>query len=102
MAEAAGVHFRIHFDALPWLPGALGYAEAWVFAGGAHNNHAFYDPLITYTDLCSTGRKRSCTIRRRPAGCWFAVTRTSGCLLAFCADAINRRGHRRCGGGCGD
>ena len=49
MAEAAGVRFRIRFDALPWLPGALGYAEAWVFAGGAHNNHAFYNKLVTYT-----------------------------------------------------
>ena len=49
MAEASGVRFRIRFDALPWLPGALGYAEAWVFAGGAHNNHAFYNPLVTYT-----------------------------------------------------
>jgi len=49
MAEAAGVRFRIRFDALPWLPGALSYAEAWVFAGGAHNNHAFYNPQVTYT-----------------------------------------------------
>ena len=49
MAEAAGVRFRIRFDALPWLPGVLGYAEDWVFAGGAHNNHAFYNRLITYT-----------------------------------------------------
>jgi len=49
MAEASGVRFRIRFGALPWLPGALGYAEAWVFAGGAHNNHAFYNPLVTYT-----------------------------------------------------
>ena len=49
MAEAAGVRFRIRFDALPWLPGALGYAEEWVFAGGAYNNHAFYNPLVTYT-----------------------------------------------------
>jgi selenide,water dikinase len=49
MADAAGVRFRIRFDALPWLPGALSYAEAWVFAGGAHNNHAFYNPLVTYT-----------------------------------------------------
>jgi len=49
MAEAGGVRFRIRFDDLPWLPGALGYAEAWVFAGGAHNNHAFYNPLVTYT-----------------------------------------------------
>jgi selenide, water dikinase len=49
MAEAAGVRLCIRFDDLPWLPGALGYAEAWVFAGGAHNNHAFYDPLVTYS-----------------------------------------------------
>lgn len=49
MAEASGVRFRIRFDALPWLPGALGYAEGWVFAGGAHNNHAFYNGRVTYT-----------------------------------------------------
>jgi selenide, water dikinase len=49
MAEAAGVRFRIRYDALPWLLGAPGYAEAWVFAGGAHNNHSFYNPLVTYT-----------------------------------------------------
>ncbi len=49
MAEASGVRFRIRFDALPWLPGALGYAEAWVFAGGAHSNHGFYNGKVTYT-----------------------------------------------------
>ena len=49
MTKAAGVRFRIRFDALPWLPGALSYAEGWVFAGGAHNNHAFYNRLVTYT-----------------------------------------------------
>ena len=49
MATAGGVRFRIRFDALPWLPGALQYAEGWVFAGGAHNNHAFYNGLVTYT-----------------------------------------------------
>lgn len=49
MTEASGVRFRIRFDALPWLPGALGYAEQWVFAGGAHNNHAFYNVRVAYT-----------------------------------------------------
>ncbi len=49
MAEASRACFRIRFDALPWLPGALDYAEKWVFAGGAHNNHAFYNPRVTYT-----------------------------------------------------
>jgi selenide,water dikinase len=49
MARAGGVRLRIHFDALPWLPGAWQYGESWVFPGGAHNNHAYYNPLVTYT-----------------------------------------------------
>lgn len=49
MADAAKRRFRIHFAALPWLPGATNYAEAWVFAGGAHNNHTFYNARVTYT-----------------------------------------------------
>lgn len=49
MAAAGGVRLRIHFDALPWLPGALQYAQDWIFAGGAHSNHAFYNHLVTYT-----------------------------------------------------
>jgi selenide,water dikinase len=49
MTGAAGVRFRIRFDALPWLPGAWQYGEAWVFAGGAHNNRAYYRPQVTFT-----------------------------------------------------
>ncbi len=49
MAGASGVRLRIRFDALPWLPGAWSYAQDWVFAGGAHSNHAFYNSLVTYT-----------------------------------------------------
>jgi selenide,water dikinase len=49
MTQAAGGRFRIRFDALPWLPGAWRYAEALIFPGGAHNNHAFYNPMVTYT-----------------------------------------------------
>jgi len=49
MADASGACFRIRFDDLAWLPGALTYAEGWVFAGGAHNNHAFYNPRVAYT-----------------------------------------------------
>ncbi len=49
MSDAAEVRFRIRFDDLPWLPGALGYAEQWVFAGGAFNNQAFYKSLVTFS-----------------------------------------------------
>ncbi len=49
MCEASGVRFRIRFEDLPWLPGALEYAEKWVFAGGAFNNRAFYGPAVVYS-----------------------------------------------------
>jgi selenide,water dikinase len=49
MTGAGKVRFRIRFDALPWLSGAWQYGEEWIFAGGAHNNHAFYNSLVTYT-----------------------------------------------------
>jgi selenide,water dikinase len=49
MTGAGKIRFRIRFDALPWLPGAWQYGEAWIFAGGAHNNRAFYNSLVTYT-----------------------------------------------------
>jgi selenide, water dikinase len=49
MTEAGSVRFRIRFDALPWLPGALRYAGDWVFPGGAHNNHDFYNSRVVYT-----------------------------------------------------
>lgn len=49
MSDASGVKFRIAFANLPWLPGALDYAEKLVFAGGAFNNRAFYGPLVSYT-----------------------------------------------------
>ncbi len=48
MAAASEAAFRIRYDDLPWLPGALGYAEKWVFAGGAFNNRSFYGPHVRY------------------------------------------------------
>ena len=38
MAEASGVRFRFHWDALPWLPGSDRFAREMVFPGGAFNN----------------------------------------------------------------
>ncbi len=49
MSDASEVRFRVRFDDLPWLPGALKYAEQWVFAGGAFSNQAFYKSLVTFS-----------------------------------------------------
>ena len=87
MAEAAGVRFRIRFDALPWLPGALGYAEAWVFAGGAHNNHAFYNPLVTYTRSVADWQETLLHDPQTSGGLLVAVApECVDVFLAFCAE----------------
>jgi selenide,water dikinase len=87
MAEASGVRFRIGFDALPWLPGALAYAEAWVFAGGAHNNHAFYNPLVAYTRLVADWQEMLLHDPQTSGGLLVAVAPDRlDVFLGFCAE----------------
>jgi selenide,water dikinase len=50
MAEQAGVCFQIRFAALPFLPGAQQYADAWIFPGGAESNEKFYRPRAHFAD----------------------------------------------------
>jgi selenide,water dikinase len=53
MAEKSGVRLRFSFNSLPFLAGAIRYAEEWLFPGGSHNNKKFYkahldwDPAIS-------------------------------------------------------
>jgi selenide,water dikinase len=48
MAEKSGVRLRFHMDQLPYLPGAVRYAEDWLFPGGSHKNQAFYEPHVRW------------------------------------------------------
>ena len=41
---------RIHFDALPFHPGALQYADEMLFPGGANNNLRAYREFTTFDD----------------------------------------------------
>lgn len=50
MATQAKVQFVFDWAALPWLPGALAYGEAWVFPGGAGNNQAAAEGKVTFAD----------------------------------------------------
>ncbi len=88
MAEAAGVRFRIRYDALPWLPGALGYAEDWVFAGGAHNNHAFYNSKVIYTRQVADWQETLLHDPQTSGGLLIAVP--AGRLDAFLASCAER------------
>jgi selenide, water dikinase len=86
MATAGRVRLRLRFDALPWLPGAWQYAENWVFPGGAHNNHDFYNPHVTYSRAVSDWQETLLHDPQTSGGLLLAVP--SGRLeelLAICA-----------------
>lgn len=46
MAHLSGVDVRLNFESLPFLPGALDYAKANTFPGGATANWEFYRPWL--------------------------------------------------------
>ena len=48
VAHLSGVGLELDHAALPWLPGARRYAEAWVFPGGSERNEEFYGQWVTY------------------------------------------------------
>lgn len=48
MARASQACFQFEWDALPFLPGALGYGESWIFPGGAETNKASSEPNTTW------------------------------------------------------
>lgn len=48
MAHLSGTGLELDNAALPWLPGARKYAEAWVFPGGSERNEEFFGPWVSY------------------------------------------------------
>jgi len=67
------VGFRIYFDALPWLPGALRLAEDWVFPGGAYDNRAYFGPNVRFRSSLDEWRQVLC----------FGPETSGGLLMAF-------------------
>jgi selenide,water dikinase len=53
MAEKSGVRLRFSFESLPFLAGAVRYAEEWLFPGGSHNNKKFYEPHLEWDPAIS-------------------------------------------------
>lgn len=48
MAHLSEVGLMLEFAALPWLPGARRYGEAWLFPGGATRNAEYYRRWVTF------------------------------------------------------
>lgn len=53
MAHLSGVEFVFTFSAIPWLPGAVSYAEQNIFPGGTSNNREYYGPWVTFDPALS-------------------------------------------------
>jgi selenide,water dikinase len=51
MASQSHVRFRFHVDSLPFLPGAVEYAEQWLFPGGSCNNQTAYERHTLFNGL---------------------------------------------------
>jgi selenide,water dikinase len=47
VAHLSGTGLELIYAALPWLPGARRYAQAWVFPGGSERNEEYYGPWVT-------------------------------------------------------
>ncbi len=48
MAEKSGVRLRFSLEKLPFLAGAMDYAEEWLFPGGACRNQQYYTPRAQF------------------------------------------------------
>jgi len=48
MAQKGGVRMRFFLDALPFVAGAVEYADQWLFPGGTCNNEKAYAQAVTF------------------------------------------------------
>jgi selenide,water dikinase len=48
MAEKSGVQLRFYLERIPFLEGAVGYAEQWLFPGGTCRNEGAYEHGVTF------------------------------------------------------
>jgi len=48
VAEKSGVRLRFHVEKLPFVKGAVGYAEQWLFPGGTCNNERAYEHAVHF------------------------------------------------------
>jgi len=48
MAEASGVHLRFAYHQIPFISGALKYAEQYIFPGGTYDNRLYFGSFVHF------------------------------------------------------
>ena len=76
MTDRAQVGFRLHYDALPWLPGAERLGEDWTYPGGAFDNRSFFGPCVRFASDLEEWRQVLC----------FSPETSGGLLMALPPD----------------
>lgn len=73
MAHLSGVDFTLAFDKLPWLPGALHYAEVGTFPGGSSRNADYYAQWTTFAETIRDEYRMLCYDPQTSGGLLIAV-----------------------------
>lgn len=79
VAEASGVGLRIEFDKVGMVSGALKYADAFTFPGGAMDNREFFGGQVQFDDRLSEAQQMLL----------FDPQTSGGLLLAIPADKLD-------------
>lgn len=48
MARGSGLSLRLHWERVPFISCARGFADAWIFPGGSSDNRLFYGPGVRF------------------------------------------------------
>jgi len=80
MAALSGVGIRFHLEKLPFLDGAEGYAEDWLFPAGACRNQKHYSPWVHFAPGISEEMQMLL----------FTPETSGGLLIALSAEKLER------------
>ena len=73
MTDRAQAGFRLHYDALPWLPGAERLGEDWTYPGGAFDNRSFFGPCVRFASDLEEWRQVLCFSPETSGGLLMAI-----------------------------
>lgn len=83
LAHLSECSLLLKWDALPWLPGALAYAEQWVFPGGAERNERYYSEWVRIDATLPTWQRQLLFDPQTSGGLLISVSAEAADALVF-------------------
>jgi selenide,water dikinase len=90
MAQQSGVRLQLSFNQLPFIDGALDYAEKRFFPGGACNNEHYYKEHIDFDPSLSEEKRMALFTPETSGGLLAAVSKDG---LEYLENLFNRKRH---------